>query len=121
MPLGGVALFVSVNGKSRFSRKQKLSVNVNLSWDYFLFSSGRAMPANGSAIKGGCISAIGGVAHFLPYRYQVLWPLRVLRYRAFKILVNYPGAVKFIGGSGAVRVYPQLQSCLGCRSKLQNL
>jgi len=29
MPLGGVALFVSVGEKARFNRKQKLSVKVN--------------------------------------------------------------------------------------------
>ena len=54
---------------------------------------------------------------FLPSGYRVLWPLRVSRYRAVKVLVKYPGAVKFIAGSGAVRVCQAVLSCLGCRSK----
>ena len=58
-----------------------------------------------------------GMAHFLPSGYRVLWPIRVSRYRVVKVLVNYPGAVKFIGGSGAVRVCQVLQTCLGSRNK----
>jgi hypothetical protein len=57
--------------------------------------------ANGPAIWGGCVPAIGGVAHFLPSGYRVLWPLRVSRYRVVKVLVIYPGAVKLIVGNGA--------------------
>ena len=33
------------------------------------------------------------------------------------MFVNYPGAVKFIEGSGAVRVCQAVLSCLGSRSK----
>jgi hypothetical protein len=62
-----------------------------------------------------------GMAHFLPSGYRVLWPLRVSRYRAVKVLVNYPDAVKFIGGSGAVRVCQVVLSCLGSRSKKQKM
>jgi hypothetical protein len=58
-----------------------------------------------------------GMAHFLPSGYRVLWPLRVSRYRVVKELVNYPGAVKFIAGSGAVWVCQAILSCLGSRSK----
>ena len=58
-----------------------------------------------------------GMAHFLPSGYRILWPLRVSRYRVVKELVNYPGAVKFIEGSGAVRVCQAVLSCLGSRSK----
>ena len=58
-----------------------------------------------------------GMAHFLPSRYKVLWRIRASRYRAVKELVNYPGAVKFITGSGAVRVCQTVLSCLGSRSK----
>jgi hypothetical protein len=45
-----------------------------------------------------------GMAHFLRSRYRVLWLIRASRYRVIKELVNYPGAVKFIEGSGAVWV-----------------
>jgi hypothetical protein len=41
----------------------------------------------------------------------------VSRYRVVKVLVNYPGAVKFITSSGAVRVCQAVLSCLGSRSK----
>ena len=58
-----------------------------------------------------------GMAHFLPSRYRIFWPLRVSRYRVVKVLVNYPDAVKFIEGSGAVRVFQAVLSCLGSRSK----
>jgi hypothetical protein len=58
-----------------------------------------------------------GMAHFLPSRYRVLWRMRASRYRAVKVLVNYPGAVKFIAGSGGVRVCQAAQSCLGSGSK----
>jgi len=43
-----------------------------------------------------------GMAHFLPSRYRVLWRIRASRYRVVKVLVNYPGAIKFIEGSGAL-------------------
>jgi hypothetical protein len=59
------------------------------------------------------------MAHFLPSGYRVLWPLRVSRYRVVKELVNYPGAVKFFGGSGAIRVCQAVQSCLGSKYKKQ--
>lgn len=62
-----------------------------------------------------------GLAHFLPSGYRVLWPLRVSRYRVVKVLVIYPGAVKLIGGSGAVWVYQAVLSCLGSRSKKQKM
>ena len=42
-----------------------------------------------------------GMEHFLPSRYRVLWSIRASQYRVVKVLVNYPGAVKCIGGSGA--------------------
>ena len=58
-----------------------------------------------------------GMAHFLPSRYRVLWGIRASRYRVVKVLVNYPGAVKLIGGSGAVRICQAVLSCLGSRSK----
>ena len=58
-----------------------------------------------------------GMAHFLQSWYRILWPLRASRYRVVKVLVNYPDAVKFIGGSGAVRVCQALLSCLGSRNK----
>ena len=58
-----------------------------------------------------------GMAHFLPSGYRVLWPLRGSRYRAVKVLVNYPGIVKLIGGSGAVRVCQAVLSCLVSRSR----
>jgi hypothetical protein len=45
-----------------------------------------------------------GMAHFLQSGYRILWPLRTSRYRVVKLLVNYPDTVKFIEGSGAVRV-----------------
>jgi hypothetical protein len=77
----------------------------------------RFMAPNGQAIKGGCVTrrhpgtlarklsrCKEGMAHFLPSGYRVLWPLRASWYRAVKELVNYPDAVKFVGGSGAVRV-----------------
>jgi hypothetical protein len=57
------------------------------------------------------------MAHFLPSGYKVLWRIRASRYRAVKELVNYPGAVKFITGSGAVRVCQAVLSCLGSRNK----
>jgi len=41
----------------------------------------------------------------------------VSRYRAVKELVNYPGAVKFIAGSGAIRVCRAVPSCLGYRNE----
>jgi hypothetical protein len=50
-----------------------------------------------------------------------LWTLRVSRYRVVKELVNYPGAVKFFGGSGAIRVCQAIQSCLGSRYKKQKM
>jgi hypothetical protein len=62
-----------------------------------------------------------GMAHFLPSGYEVLWPLRVSRYRVVKVLVNYPGAVNHIAGSGAVRVCQVVLSCLGSRSKKQKM
>jgi len=58
-----------------------------------------------------------GMAHFLPSGYRVLWCIRASRYRVVKELVNYPGAVKFITGSGAVRVCQAVLSCLGSRNK----
>ena len=58
-----------------------------------------------------------GMAHFLPSRHRVLLPLRASRYRVIKELVNYPGAVKFIEGSGVVWVCHVLLSCLGSRSR----
>ena len=57
------------------------------------------------------------MAHFLPSRHRVLWPLRASRYRVVKELVNYRGVVKFIEGSGAVRVCQTVLSCLGSRNK----
>jgi hypothetical protein len=62
-----------------------------------------------------------GMAHFLPSRYRVMWRIRASRYRVVKELVNYPGAVKFIAGSGAVRVYQEVQNCLGSRNKKQKM
>jgi hypothetical protein len=62
-----------------------------------------------------------GMAHFLPSRYRVLWPIRASRYRVVKELVNYPGAVKFIGGSGAVRICQAVLSCLGSRNRKQKV
>jgi hypothetical protein len=76
---------------------------------------------NGPAIWGGCVPAIGGVAHFLQSGYRVLWPLRASRYRVVKVLVNYPDAVKFIEGSGAVRVCQAVLSCLGSRNRKQKV
>ena len=61
-----------------------------------------------------------GMAHFLPYRHRVLWPLQASRYRVVKELVNYLGAVKFIEGSGAVRICQALRFCLGGSSKSKN-
>jgi len=61
-----------------------------------------------------------GLVHFLPSRYCVLWSIRASRYRVVKVLVNYPDAIKFIGGSGAVRVCQSLLSCLGSRSESKN-
>ena len=58
-----------------------------------------------------------GMAHFLQSGYRVLWPLRASRYRVVKIFVNYPGAVKFIGGSCAVGVCLAVLSCLGSGNK----
>ena len=58
-----------------------------------------------------------GMAHFLPSRYRVLWLIRASRYRVVKELVNYPDAVKFVMGSGAVRVCQAVLSCLDSRSK----
>ena len=58
-----------------------------------------------------------GMAHFLPSGYRVLWPLRASRYRVVKVLVNYLDAVKFIEGSGAVRVCQTVLSCLGSSNK----
>jgi hypothetical protein len=58
-----------------------------------------------------------GMAHFLPSRYRVMWRIRASRYRVVKKLVNYPGAVKFIAGIGAVRVCQKVLSCLGSRLK----
>jgi hypothetical protein len=61
-----------------------------------------------------------GMAHFLPSRHRVLWPLRASRYRVVKELVNYPGAIKLIEGSGTGWVYHVVLSCLGSRSKSKN-
>ena len=58
-----------------------------------------------------------GMAHFLPSRHRVLWRIRASRYRVVKELANYPGAVKFIGVSGAIRVCQAVLSCLGSRCK----
>ena len=58
-----------------------------------------------------------GMAHFLPSRHRVLWPLRASRYRVVKELVNYPGAVKLIEDSGAVWIYHVVLSCLGSSNK----
>ena len=68
-----------------------------------------------------------GMVHFLPSRYRTSWPLRVSRYKAVKVLIIYPGAVKFILGSGAlcptersevgVWVCQAVLSCLGSWSK----
>ncbi len=58
-----------------------------------------------------------GMAHFLQSGYRILWPLRASRYRVVKVLVNYADAVKFIEGSGAVRVCQAVLSCLESRSK----
>jgi hypothetical protein len=57
---------------------------------------GLTVTPNGPAIWGGCVPAIGGVTHFLPSGYRVDLAIRVSRYRVVKVLVNYPGAVKFI-------------------------
>ena len=62
-----------------------------------------------------------GMAHFLPSGYRVLWPLRASRYRVVKELVNYPGAVKLIEGSGAVRVCQAVLSSLGSRKRKQKV
>jgi len=62
-----------------------------------------------------------GMAHFLPSGYRVLWPLRASRYRAVIGLVNYPGVVKFFGGSGAIRVCQAVLSYLGSRYKKQKM
>jgi len=56
MPLGGVAIFVSVDEKSRYNRKQNLSVNLNYHGITFCCPAGRAMPPNGPAIWGGCVT-----------------------------------------------------------------
>jgi hypothetical protein len=58
-----------------------------------------------------------GMAHFLQSGYRILWPIRASRYRVVKVLVNNPDAVKFIEGSGAVRVCQAVLSCLDSRSK----
>jgi len=58
-----------------------------------------------------------GMAHFLPSGHRVLWGIRASRYRVVKELVNYPGIVKFIEGSGAVRLCQAILSCHGSRYK----
>jgi hypothetical protein len=62
---------------------------------------------------------------FLPSGYKVLWCIRASRYRVVKELVNYPGAVKFIMGSGAIRVfqayYPVLVAGAKAKSVTNNL
>jgi hypothetical protein len=45
-----------------------------------------------------------GMAHFLPSRYQVLWPLRVSRYKVYREQVTSQGKQCFITGNGAVVV-----------------
>jgi hypothetical protein len=62
-----------------------------------------------------------GMAHFLQSGYRILWPLRAFRYRVVKVLVNYPDAVKFIEGCGAVRVCQAVLSCLGSRNRKQKV
>jgi len=62
-----------------------------------------------------------GMAHFLQSGYIILLPLRASRYRVVKVLVNYPDAVKFIEGSGAVRVCQTVLSCLGSRHRKQKV
>ena len=51
MLLGGGALIVSVNEKSRYNRKQNLSVKLNCHGITICCPAGRAMPPNGPAIK----------------------------------------------------------------------
>ena len=68
-------------------------------------------------LKASVMGCKEGMAHFLPSGYRVLWHLRASRYRVVKELVNYPVAVKFIEGSGAVRVCQVVLSCLGSRNK----
>jgi hypothetical protein len=62
-----------------------------------------------------------GMAHFLQSGYRVLWPLRASRYRVVKVFVNYPDAVKFIEGSGAVRVCQAVLSCQGSGNRKQKV
>jgi hypothetical protein len=62
-----------------------------------------------------------GMAHFLPSKHRVLWPLRASRYRVVKEIVNYPGAVKLVEGSGAVRVCQAVLTCLGSRNRKQKV
>jgi hypothetical protein len=57
---------------------------------------------------------------FLQSGYRVLWCIRASRYRVVKKLVNYPGAVKFITSSGAVRVCPDVISWFESRIKSKN-
>jgi hypothetical protein len=59
MPLGGVALFVSVYEKSRYNRKQNLSVELNCHGITFCCPEGRAMSPNGPAIWRACPALAG--------------------------------------------------------------
>jgi len=64
-------------------------------------------------------SACGGAVFAV--RGQNFWPLLTLRYRVVKVLVNYPGAVKFIGSSRAPRVCQAVLSCPGSRNRKQKV
>ena len=126
-----------------------------------------AINHNGPAIKGGCVTrrkhravpiAIGtwyfsretvtvqgGMAHFLPSRYKVLWALRVSRYKFDRSCELIPGykvgggywrsvAIQFwsepeiyhgarfkLRADARVRVQQPLQICLECRSKAKSV
>ena len=92
------------------------------------------MQPNGPAIKGVCvtrrkhraeswffshkiITVQGGYGAFFAVRVQIIWTIRVSRYRVTGEQVTSQGIQSFIESSGAIRICPALRNYLGSMNK----